>query len=467
MNIVIIASNSEEDFMKAAAQADSLRLNIGYKDILKIALPISLAMLVPQLNFVINNIFLGNLGETELAVAGLTGVYYLIFGSVGYALNNGLQALIARRAGAENISGISSIFSQGFFISMGIALIGIILTYTVCPWLFHRLLAKPEIADKAIEFLKIRIWGLPFLYLFQIRNGLLVGVNKSRLLILGTAAETLVNIFFDYALIYGKFGFYAWGFNGAAYASILAEFTGFIVLQWVIVGQGIKRQFNIKNIGQFNWSATRNVLTLSAPLIFQHAISIITWEYFYILIERNNSVQELAASNTMRNMFGVFGVISWGFAAACNTMVSNVIGQGRQDEAMRIPSMIARMSVGLTTIVVLLLNLFPSYALAIYGQGEEFIEVATPILRVCSMAVWAMSLGTVWLYAVTGTGNSRVNLIIEVIAVIFYIIFSYAILEVMQLPAYWGWSVEWGYWLIMCSLSYFYLRSGKWKNKAI
>ena len=76
-----------------------LRLDTGYRQILKMALPISLAMLVPQINFITTNIFLGGLGERELAAAGITGVFYLIFAVVGNGLNNGLQSLIARRAG--------------------------------------------------------------------------------------------------------------------------------------------------------------------------------------------------------------------------------------------------------------------------------------------------------------------------------------------------------------------------------
>jgi multidrug resistance protein, MATE family len=63
-----------------------LRLNTGYKQILFMAMPISLAMLVPQINFMTNNIFLGMMGEQELASAGITGVYYLIFAVIGNGL---------------------------------------------------------------------------------------------------------------------------------------------------------------------------------------------------------------------------------------------------------------------------------------------------------------------------------------------------------------------------------------------
>ena len=77
-----------------------LKVETGYRQILGMAMPIALAMAVPQINFITNNIFLSGLGEQELASAGITGVYYLIFAMMGIGLNNGVQALIARRFAA-------------------------------------------------------------------------------------------------------------------------------------------------------------------------------------------------------------------------------------------------------------------------------------------------------------------------------------------------------------------------------
>ena len=97
-----------------------LKLTTSYKSILNLALPISLAMLVPQINFITNNIFLAGLGQKELAVAGITGVYYLIFAVIGNGLNNGLQALIARRAGQNQPKDIGKIFVHAIWIALAI-----------------------------------------------------------------------------------------------------------------------------------------------------------------------------------------------------------------------------------------------------------------------------------------------------------------------------------------------------------
>src|SRR5688500_11747047 len=110
-----------------------LQLNTSYRQILGMALPISLALLVPQINFITNNIFLSQLGEKELASAGITGVYYLIFAVIGNGLNNGLQALISRRAGQNLPKEIGKIFYHGVWVALGFAFLGIFLTYTIAP----------------------------------------------------------------------------------------------------------------------------------------------------------------------------------------------------------------------------------------------------------------------------------------------------------------------------------------------
>jgi MATE family multidrug resistance protein len=125
-----------------------LRLQTGYRQILGMALPISLAMLVPQINFITNNIFLGGLGETELASAGITGVYYLIFAVIGNGLNNGLQALIARRAGQNLPKEIGKLFYHGVWIALGIAAMGIALTYLLAPLRLKATLRNEQIASQ-------------------------------------------------------------------------------------------------------------------------------------------------------------------------------------------------------------------------------------------------------------------------------------------------------------------------------
>lgn len=443
-----------------------LRLSTGYRQILFMALPISLAMLVPQINFITNNIFLGMLGEQELASAGITGVYYLIFAVIGNGLNNGLQALIARRAGQNLPKEIGRLFFNGVWVALGIAALGIGATYLFAPIVLRTFIHDPLIADQVIDFLLIRIWGLPFLYLYVMRNALLVGTNQTRFLVWGTLAEATVNIVLDYGMIFGHYGLPAIGFNGAAYASIIAEASGLFVIYAVIHFKGIHKSFAFFEQTKIDFSIIKLILTMSAPLIVQFAISIMSWEYFYILVEHHGP-RALAISNTMRNIFGLFGIFCWAFASTTNTMVSNIIGQGKQEEVMPLIKRVVTMSLGISLFIFIILNLMPEFFLSFYSQGEEFIAEAVPIVRIVSVALLMMSVGTIWLNAVTGTGNTRVNLMIELVTIVIYCVYVFLVLEYWNLSIAWGWGSEWVYWISMFSMAFFYMRSGKWKDKKI
>src|SRR5947207_4206233 len=118
------------------ATTNSLQVETSYRQIIKLALPISFAMLIPQFNFITTNIFLGHYSQESLAIAGITGVYYLIFAMIGFGLNNGLQTLIVRRAGENRHEEIGKIYSQGIYIAIIISLIVFILILFISPIIF-------------------------------------------------------------------------------------------------------------------------------------------------------------------------------------------------------------------------------------------------------------------------------------------------------------------------------------------
>jgi putative MATE family efflux protein len=385
---------------------------------------------------------------------------------MGQGLNNGLQALISRRAGENRVDEIGVLFNQGVIISIFLSVIAITFTYFIAPSIFHSVLHDTQRANNVIEFLKIRIWGIPFLFIYQMRNALLVGTNQSNFLIIGTATEAAFNIFFDYSFIFGHFGFTAMGLNGAAYASIISEVMGLFVIYLVIHYQKIGARFELFKDFEIKWDYIKLILVQSSPIMMQYMISIISWEIFYILIEHRGE-QSLAVSNSMRNIFGFFGSFTWAFAATSNTMVSNIIGQNMQDKVIPLINKIAKWSFGFALCVCIILNVFAHQFLSIYGQGEGFMQEGIPVLRVVSIALLLMSIATIWLNGVTGTGQSKINLAIEFIAIIIYLIYAYLTIEYYQFPITIGWMCEIIYWLTLLIPSYLYIKSNRWKDKKI
>jgi len=446
--------------------AEQLRVEVSYRQIWKIAFPIAFALLIPQLNLIINGVFLGHHSEESLALSSIVGVYYLVFAGIGFGLNNGLQTLMSRRAGENRPDLIGRLFSQGILIALCIAVAGILLTEFITPLILRAYLNEAQ-ADKSISFLRLRIIGLPFLYVYQLRNALLVSINRSKLLVLGTLAETLANIFFDYTLIFGKWGFPEMGFNGAALASVIAEFTGMFVIFLVLKQKGISDRYALFNNLRFEPVIAKQIAKVSGPLAFQHASSILAWFFFYILVARNASQTGLAISTTMRAVFGFFGTAFWSLAATTNSMVSNVIGQGKREQVMQLMKKLTLVSFAIAMFTCLLLQLFPHIYLGLFRNDPEFIIEGVPVLRAIGFAILILSAGAIWLNGVTGTGNSRVTFIIEIVAISFYCAYVFLVLEVYRLPILWGWLSEVLYWTILFLCSFYYMRSSRWKGTVI
>ena len=442
--------------------SQDLKLNISYRQILQMSLPISFAILVPQFNFLINSFFLSQLGPGYIGAAGITGVYYLIFSAIGFGLNNGLQGLISRRGGQDREGEIGALFMQSVYITLAIAAVGIACTYLIAPAIFRKN-TDPALYEQSMGFLYIRIWGLPFLYLYQMRNALLVGTNQSKLLVWGTLAETLSNILFDYGLIFGKMGFPKMGFNGAAYASVMAEFIGMVVVFAIIKAKGMGERFGLFKSFRFNWEVTKTILIQSSPLIMQYGISIISWEFFFILVSHDGRMA-LDISQLMRLLFGFFGIFIWAFAATSNTMVSNIIGQGMNKRVMILVKRIALLSSGSTVLIFIPLQFFPEVLLGAFLDDPSYLAAAIPVLRVVSFAILLMSVSTICLNAVTGTGNTKINLLIEAVTIVLYCCYIYTTMEKLNLSIAWGWGSEILYWSTILIISLAYLLSGKWNN---
>ncbi len=442
----------------------NLQVSVTNRQILQIALPISASLIIPNVNFITNNIFLGGLGIKELGNAGITGVYYLVLMVGGNGLGNALQAIISRKGGEGKPEDIHKVFAQGIRIVLWFALGGMLFTWFVAPMCLRPFI-QPENFRQEMDFLRIRMWGLPFLFLFQAGNAFLVGTLNSRFLMVGTIGQAVINIFFDYTLIYGALSFPQLGFNGAAFASVIAEIAGMIIVYIVIFRMGLKKEFNLFKSFRYDKTYSKAVLKISAPLVLQFVLSTVTWLVFFILLEQYGD-RAKAISNAMRTIFGLMGIMIWAFASTANTMVSNLIGQGLENKVVKAVHKTMLLSLGTTLCMLAVLNIFPYHFLGLFRQDTLFVEEALPVIRVVSLGMVMMSIAAIWLNAVTGTGKTKMNLVIEIAAIAFYLVYTFIIVKKLKLSLAVVWSNELVYWLIIFLVSFWFIKKGSWRNHA-
>ena len=442
-----------------------LQVSLSYRSILSLALPLCAALIIPQLNILINTAFLGQLGETELGVNGIAGLFYLVLSMIGYGLASGQQVQMARRSGEGDAKGLLLIFRNGIFLAAGFTLALMAAAWWAGPALFRGTLRNAGMAETSVEFLRLRMWGLPFLAFSQLGNAVCIATGRSRVIAWGTAAGTAVNIAGDYFLIFGHGPFPAMGLAGAAVASIAAEAVACLVLYTALLARGLLARGAFRAM-RFDAGLARGTLVVAAPLIVQYVVSLGGWQAFFIFVEHLGA-RELAASQILRSVFGILGIGVWAFANTSNTMVSNLIGQGRSADVPWLIARVCMVSFAFTAVISFLVLLNGEALLRFYRDDAALAAFALPALRIIALAALMMSLSTVVFNGVVGTGNPAVDLAMEVTAVALYLVYCVVVIEWMRAGLQWAWGSEFVYWTVLLVPSLLYLRSGRWKGKRV
>lgn len=434
---------------------EDLRIKPSSKQILSIAMPITIAILVPQLNLLINTIFLGRLDTVSLGNAGITGVFFLIFSVAGFGLNNAIQSALSKYAGAGKTEYFSIIITQAIRICLQYALVFMLFTWVIGPIILRAVL-DPSSVEINISFLKIIVFSLPFLYLFQLGNALLIASLNSKLLLIGFLVQAVLNIVFDYLMIFGTDYFDGLGFNGAAYATIIAEVGAVLVIYLVLLKKGLIKKFTLFSNFRYDKPITRELQNLAVPLMGQYMMSVTTWLIFFILIDDKGALAK-AISNTIRNVFGVAGIFVWSFASTCNTMVSNIVGQKKPELIMPLIWKISFWGFAFCSFFIAIINIFPEYFFNLFGQDDVFLQESIPVLRIVSLGLLLMCFANIWINGITGIGHTRVNVLIELVGVIVYLAYTWYVMRVDYTTLARAWTNELVYWITIFFISYLYM----------
>ncbi|MBU3676467.1 MAG: MATE family efflux transporter [Chitinophagaceae bacterium] len=451
----------------------SLQVDFSNRKIIQMALPVAVAILIPQLIILTNTFFIGNyhpqgnaiLSQSLLAASGIAGIFFLTLSMIGYGLSSGLLMLFSRRAGEGDEADLVRLFPHGIFLSLILSVVLMVLTTLLAPAIFTLAIHNEQIRDAAISFISIRFWGLPFVVVAQVCNSFMLATSNSSKIVAGTFGQTLVHMLFDYLLIFGHGGFPEMGLDGSAWASVLAEivyaFTALAMVRW---HPDLKR-FRLPLITRYSIDELRMIMLKSSPLLVQYFLSIGAWQIFFFFVEHLGEA-ESAVSQVLRTVFGIVGLGAWALASTSNSMVSNLIGQKAFNDVIPLVHRITKISFILAFVLGFPLFLFPGYFLSLLTNNATLVQLGTGSLRIVVIATWMLSVSTIYFNAVVGTGNTRLNMFFELTAIVFYLCYNMVVVEIKKAGLAWAWGSEFVYWFTLFSFSAFYLYRGSWRKQA-
>jgi multidrug resistance protein, MATE family len=436
------------------------------KEILKITYPILLTLIAQNVVSITNTAFLGRVGEVELGASALGGVFYFAVYMVGLGFSIGAQILIGRRNGEQNYSQIGPIFNNGMIVSLLFGALVLGLSIPGVPYLMKYFVHSPRIYDSAVAYLDWRVYGIVFTYAGVMFRSFFVGITHTKVLTYSAFITAIVNVLFDYLLIFGNWGFPRLGISGAGISSVIAEAVSTMYFMWYLYYKTDVKQYRLLEIKGLDWKLIGQMLDLSVFIMLQFLTAISTWFLFFIFIEGMGE-RALAISNIGRGLYMLLMIPASALATAVNTIVSNLIGADRKDEVLPLINKVGFYSILIVLPLCIITFIFPEPFISLFTNNQALVAQSITVMRVISVANVLFSFCFVVMNGVSGTGNTRTAFLFDAITLSFYMAYVYYTTHMIRTTVDVVWYAEYVYWIIMGALGYAYLYWGNWRKKEI
>ena len=196
--------------------------------ILALGLPALGALATDPLVSLVDTAFVGRIDTTALAALGINSA---IFGLAFFAFNflaYGVTPLVAKALGEGNQDRAAVVVSNGLAAAVGLGLFVTAVVQAVAVPALELMGASGEVLAQAEGYLRIRVLAAPAVLIITLGHGAFRGHEDTRTPLVVTVGLNLVNLVLDPLLIFGA----GWGLNGAAVASLIAQWCGAV---WFVV----------------------------------------------------------------------------------------------------------------------------------------------------------------------------------------------------------------------------------------
>ncbi len=410
--------------------------------------------------------YMGRVGEIELGATALVSVYYLTIYMAIFGFSVGAQIFIGRRNGEGNYNKIGDIVIQGVLFLLGVAALFVGLSKWLSPILLSNIVSSKQILTACMDYLDWRIWGLLFSAVSVMCRAFFVGITRTGVLVWNSVILTVSNVIFNYIFVFGAFGVPAMGIAGAAIGSVLAE--ALAMLQFVVyaIMKVDMKRYGISRQIKFAPDVIRGILSLSVWTMLQNFLTHAVWFVFFLAIEHLGE-EQLAITNIVRSGSSLIFMPIIAFASTASTLVSNAMGAARTGDVMLVIRRCIAMSYAVIVPLIIIIAFIPQTYMRIFTDNVAILQGSVASVYVMLGFNLIAIPACIFFHSVSGTGNTRLALGVEVVATILYAVAIYGIIFSIRADVAVCWSVEYVYWTTILICSALYFRYGKWRENSL
>ena len=438
------------------------------REMLTIAVPISLQQLINASLNLIDVLMVGQLGETSIAGIGLSNQLFFVFILLLFGLTSGMSIFTAQFWGKREIEPIRKVLGMSILTASFIAVI-----FTVAATVFTRSVLglftnDTNVIEIGSQYLGIVGFSYIAVALATAYIAALRSIQLVKITVIASVAALIFKTTLGYSLIFGHFGLPALGVRGAAIGTASGWTLELILLLIFIYTQKTPLAANPLSFFTFEFSFFQRVLRTTLPAVANElfwSVGIATYNGIYAHI----GTEAIAAINVNATIEELGFVVFMGLGNACAVMVGNRIGAGKKDEAHEIVRRLILLSVISAWLVGLAVFIVRDVVIGWYNLSPAGIHNVRMLMLVMVCVLWIRMFNFItFIGALRAGGDTLFALVMEICSIwLIGVPAAYIGAFILDLPVYIVYLMVGLEELAKAFVSFWRYRSRKWIHDVV
>lgn len=392
-----------------------------YAQVVAVVVPIIIQNTVSNVVSLLDNVMVGRVGTLQMSAVAIINQLLFVFNLCIFGGLAGAGIFATQYAGAHDDKGVRDCFRVKWMIALSMLACALVVLIAFPKRLIGMYLAQETAqADSAatlgfgMDYLTVMLWGLLPFGVSQVYASTLREVGETRLPMFASVAAILVNLVFNYFLIFGKCGFPELGVTGAAIATVLSRYveTAIIMVYTHMKShhfgfiRGAYRSLRVPK------PLMISILCRGTPLLVNEFL----WSSGMAVLLQCYSVRGLdvvAACNIATTVSNLFKVVFLSMGNAVAIMVGQALGANDIERAKNCTWRLMTLSVGSNLIMATLLALFAPAIPNIYNTEPHVRQIATQLIYVVAVMMPAYSFSHCCYFTLRSGGKTIITFLFD------------------------------------------------------
>ena len=434
------------------------------RTLLRFSFPLMLSGLLQMVYNMVDMVVVGRfVGTAGLSAVSIGGEILMLITFVAMGLSNAGQILISRYVGESRHDLVGEMVATLFTLLMSLALVITVIFLLTYQHIIGWLNTPPEIWEYTRQYAVTCVWGIIFIYGYNLVSAILRGMGDSRHPFQFIAIASVINVVLDILLV----GPLEMGPLGAALATVIGQAVSFLFALRLLYRNRAEIHFDFRPASfRIRAVSIRPLLSLGIPMVIQSAA--VTFSMLFVNAYINAyGTTAVAVTGVARKLENMIGVVSQAISSAGGAMIAQALGARKTERVPRVVGH-ALWIVAIPASVFALVTVFhPEWLFGLFSDDPEVLKMALTYIPVALVQYLGATVRPAGFALINGSGNSRLNLMVAMLDGIICRIGLALLLGVTL-----GWGIR-GFWygnalagLVPFLIGGGYLASGLWKKAA-